>query len=292
MIIGLKDMIIKGINTAPIKQGDHLCLMTFKVIDTNGNHCVFYMPVNTLIDFMIILRSRLLEVSQKIIKQGELYQQKLKSDIELLVANVPEIMSVEFMQPKAEYIVTSLTPKFKDEQFSLIIMLQNEQVIVLDISETQVEFIIAAIQQAIKTINDNETLQIIFSLLDFLLFYTVDLTNLEYLNFKEINHEPWKQHLFSNYCAVLYCFETEKGKEILAGAVIKANSQPESQETENIIQRVAHLSPMLKALKDKYPLCQTFSQRIPSQPMQILSKEECLNPLHAFCLKILAEMKP
>lgn len=105
------------------------------------------MPVNTLIDFMIILRSRLLEVSQKIIKQGELYQQKLKSDIELLVANVPEIMSVEVMQPKAEYIVTSLTPKFKDEQFSLIIMLQNEQVIVLDISETQVEFIIAAINK-------------------------------------------------------------------------------------------------------------------------------------------------
>lgn len=251
----MNHMIIKGINTAPIKQGDHLCLMTFKVRDTSDEHRIFYMQVTTLVDFLIILRSRMIKFTQRLTDKDSLYQEKAQDDIKLLTANIPEIVPAEVMQPDPANLIASITPKFKDDQFSLIIILQNEQVVILEINDTQVEFIILAIQKAIETIDDKETMQIIGSLLDFLLFYSVDLTNLEYLNFKVINHEPWKQHLFSDYLAVLYCFETKQGKEILAGTVIKANVQPDSQEAESIIQRVARLVPMLKALLEKYPLC-------------------------------------
>jgi hypothetical protein len=97
----------------------------------------------------------------------------------------------------------------------------NEKIITLDIDDTQVEFCIIAIQKAIETINDNETMNIIGSLLDFLLLFSVDLTNLDYLNYKEISHELWKQNLFSEYLAVIYCFETERGKETSAELSLK-----------------------------------------------------------------------
>lgn len=51
---------------------------------------------------------------------------------------------------------------------------------------------------------------------------------------------------FSKYIAVLYCFETEVGKEILSGAIIKTNAQPDTQEIESIAHRVAQMTPMLK----------------------------------------------
>lgn len=285
-------MIIKGLNTAPIKQGDHICLMTFKIKDSNGMYRTFYMQITTLIDFLIILRSRMININQHLADKGFVYKEKIQSNIESMAINIPEIIPDEVMQPDPGNIVTSLTPKFKDIQSSLIIILQNEKVITLEIDDTQVEFIIIAIQKAIETINDKETMTVICSLLDFLLFYSVDLSNLEYLNFKVINHELWKQHLFSNYLAVLYCFETERGKELLAGTLIKTNAQPDTQEVESIVQRAAHLTPMLKQLQEKYPLCKTFCQQIPSQPMQVLTKEECLRALHAFCLKTQAVLRP
>ncbi|HBR1674965.1 TPA: hypothetical protein L9M02_004940, partial [Klebsiella quasipneumoniae subsp. quasipneumoniae] len=59
-------MIVKGINTAPIKQGDHLFLMSFKVKDANDSDRLFYMQITTLVDFLTILRNRVLRVSERI----------------------------------------------------------------------------------------------------------------------------------------------------------------------------------------------------------------------------------
>ena len=107
------------------------------------------------------------------------------------------------MQPDLGWLVTSLTPKIREEEFSIILTLQNEDIFIFELDDTHVEFIIIAIQKAIEMINDKESLRVINSLLDFLLCYCVDLTNLDYLHFKEINHAPWKQNLFSKYIAVL-----------------------------------------------------------------------------------------
>lgn len=279
-------MILKGLNTAPIKQGDHLFLMTLKVNNPENKNCIFYMQLTTLVDLLIILRSRITKVGKHLAEQGNIYKEKIKADIEILTKNIPEISQSEVMQPNPMNLVTSLAPKFGDEKTSLILALQNEKIITLDIDDTQVEFCIIAIQKAIETINDNETMNIIGSLLDFLLLFSVDLTNLDYLNYKEISHEFWKQNLFSEYLAVIYCFETERGKETLCGTIIKANTQPDTQEMQSIIHRVASLTPMLKSFQGKYTLCQTFCQKITPDSNQILTKEVCLAQLHAFCLKM------
>ncbi|MDP1258450.1 YjeJ family protein [Klebsiella quasipneumoniae] len=283
-------MILKGLNTAPIKQGDHLFLMAFKISGTENNGCLFYMQLTTLVDLLIILRSRITKVAQRLVKRGNKYEKKIKSDIDILNNNIPEIYYSEVSQPSSMQLVTSIAPKFKDEAISLIIAMQNEKIITIEINDTQVEFFILAIQKAIETINDKETLNILGSLLDFLLLYSVDLTNLDFLNYKEINHELWKHNLYSEYLAVLYCFETERGKVILSGAIIKANAQYDSQEVQHIIHKVAALTPMLKKIQEKYTLYKSFCQKITSDSGQILTKEACLTQLHSFCLKTQAQL--
>ncbi|HBR0952007.1 TPA: hypothetical protein L9K54_004504 [Klebsiella quasipneumoniae subsp. similipneumoniae] len=283
-------MILKGLNTAPIKQGDHLFLMAFKISGTENNDCLFYMQLTTLVDLLIILRSRITKVAQRLIERGNKYEKKIKSDIDILNNNIPEIYYSEVSQPNSMQLVTSIAPKFKDEAISLIIAMQNEKIITIEINDTQVEFFILAIQKAIETINDKETLNILGSLLDFLLLYSVDLTNLDFLNYKEINHELWKHNLYSEYLAVLYCFETERGKVILSGAIIKANAQYDSQEVQHIIHKVAALTPMLKKIQEKYTLYKSFCQKITSDSGQILTKEACLTQLHSFCLKTQAQL--
>lgn len=283
-------MILKGLNTAPIKQGDHLFLMAFKISGTENNGCLFYMQLTTLVDLLIILRSRITKVAQRLVERGNKYEKKIKSDIDILNKNIPEIYYSEVSQPNSMQLVTSIAPKFKDEAISLIIAMQNEKIITIEINDTQVEFFILAIQKAIETINDKETLNILGSLLDFLLLYSVDLTNLVFLNYKEINHELWKHNLYSEYLAVLYCFETERGKVILSGAIIKANAQYDSQEVQHIIHKVAALTPMLKKIQEKYTLYKSFCQKITSDSGQILTKEACLTQLHSFCLKTQAQL--
>ena len=283
-------MILKGLNTAPIKQGDHLFLMAFKISGTENNGCLFYMQLTTLVDLLIILRSRITKVAQRLVECGNKYEKKIKSDIDILNNNIPEIYYSEVSQPNSMQLVTSIAPKFKDEAISLIIAMQNEKIITIEINDTQVEFFILAIQKAIETINDKETLYILDSLLHFLLLYSVDLTNLDFLNYKEINHELWKHNLYSEYLAVLYCFETERGKVILSGAIIKANAQYDSQEVQHIIHKVAALTPMLKKIQEKYTLYKSFCQKITSDSGQILTKEACLTQLHSFCLKTQAQL--
>ncbi|HIE9182849.1 TPA: YjeJ family protein [Klebsiella quasipneumoniae subsp. similipneumoniae] len=283
-------MILKGLNTAPIKQGDHLFLMAFKISGTENNGCLFYMQLTTLVDLLIILRSRITKVAQRLVECGNKYEKKIKSDIDILNNNIPEIYYSEVSQPNSMQLVTSIAPKFKDEAISLIIAMQNEKIITIEINDTQVEFFILAIQKAIETINDKETLNILGSLLDFLLLYSVDLTNLDFLNYKEINHELWKHNLYSEYLAVLYCFETERGKVILSGAIIKANAQYDSHEVQHIIHKVAALTPMLKKIQEKYTLYKSFCQKITSDSGQILTKEACLTQLHSFCLKTQAQL--
>ena len=282
---------IKGINTAPIKYGESFYLMTFKIQDFDNTHHIFYVNVEVLIDFLIVLRKRMLKVSKTLAEQGESYRDKLLLSSEALAKNVPTVLPVEVQQPDPRNLIMSLAPKFQDEQFTLIAMMQNEQVASLQIHDSQVEFILLAVQQALKVLDDKETNQMIGSLLDFLLMYTVDLSNLEYLNFRHVSHEPWKQRLFNHHLAILYAFDTEQGEQILAGSIIKANAEPQSDELNNIIQRLTVLTPMLKELQEKHPISHTYCQILPSQPGQILNQDDCLRPLHAYCLETQASRK-
>nr|WP_287857840.1 YjeJ family protein [Klebsiella sp.] len=281
---------MKGMNTAPIKVDNRFALMTFKFKTNDEQTEIIYMKPDTLVDFLVLLRSRMLNVIQRLGERGEIYKAQLQAVSESLLLHVPEVILTEVQQPDIGRIVTSLAPKIKDEQFTLITILQNEHIISLKIDDSQVEFIILAIQQALTVVEDKEMQQFINSLLDFLLIYSVDLSNMDNLQYRHIDHEKWKQKLFSNYLEVLYCFDTEQGKRILAGTIIKVNSLPDTKETENIITRLTTVVPALKAVMEQYTLCQTFCRILLAQQEQELTLDECLRPLYTFCLETQATL--
>jgi len=278
-------MVIKGINTAPIIQNERLFLMSFKFRDSSDNERMFFMQIPTLVDFLIILRGCALRVGQRLTTRGDDYKTKCIAENEVLAKNIPEITQVEVMQPDPGNLVMSIAPKISEENFSLVAVLHNEHVITLDIDDTQAEFIIMAVKKAIDHIKDDETLRMISIFMDFMVLFDINLSDINNLKYNQLNHEPWKQYFYARYVAVLYCFDTDDGKQLLAGNIIKMNVDPVSQEGENILQQIAMLTPTCKAMREKHTLCQTFSQVIPSKHAQVLSRDECLRALHNFCLE-------
>ncbi len=278
-------MAIKGINTAPILQNNRFFMMAFKVRDESKHERLFFMQMSTLIDFLTILRHSTFRASQRLATFGEEYKTKLIAENEALTRNIPAITQTEVTQPDAGYLVTSIAPKLGEDRFSLIACLHNEHVVTLEIDDSQAEFIILAIRKAIEFVKDEDALKMLATFMSFMLLYDANLSDINNLKYNEFKNEQWKQHLFYQSLAVLYCFETEKGKQILAGNIVKINGEPESPEAKGILTFIASLSPTSKSLQEKYTLCKTFTRVIPAPPGHALTKDECLRALHNFCVE-------
>ncbi|BDO05132.1 hypothetical protein KAM622c_47190 [Klebsiella quasipneumoniae subsp. quasipneumoniae] len=184
----------------------------------------------------------------------------------------------------------SITLKPGETQSTLILVFQDDQIKTLTIDDRQVEALIIGIQQALKTVGDQELIQYLSSNMDFLMCYAVDLTTQPNIDYQQYPQEDWKLNLFSHYLGVLYCCETEEGKKIVSGAVIKTSAPHLSELENNVVMQLIEKSPKLKAMHTALAPCQIFSTIIPSQPGRMLSLEECLRPLHAFYLEKKAEL--
>lgn len=278
-------MAIKGINTGPIVQNGRLFLTAFKALDDNNHERFFIMQMTTLIDFLILLRTSAIRAGQHIDTLGDEYKNRCIAVNESLALNIPEIKPAEVNQPNPAFLVTSIAPKMGQDGFRLIACMHDESILTLDIDDLQADFIMFGVRKAIEFIKDEETLKMLNTFMSFMMLYDVNLSDISNFKYNELKHEPWKQHFFAYYMAVIYCFETEEGKQLLAGNVLKINLQPDSPEVDNLLQLIATYSPVCKALQEKYKICETFTHVIDTPQGKTLTKDECLRALHTFCLE-------
>ncbi|HGO5733066.1 TPA: YjeJ family protein [Klebsiella pneumoniae] len=279
-----------GFNTAGITFEDRFLALLLKIKQQNGPCQQYYLQAPILLDLLLILQNRLLVTYKRLHEQGETYKEELIAYNESLIANIPAVEMAEIQQPNPERRIMSITLKPGETESTLILVLQNEQICTLCIEDRQVEALLAGVQQALKTINDQEVLKYLSSNMDFLMCYTVDLTTQPNIDYQQHTQEDWKLNLFSHYLGVLYCCETDEGKKIVSGAVVKTSAPHLSELENNVVTRIIEKSPKLKAMHAELVPCQIFSTVIPSQPGRMLSLEECLRPLHAFYLEKKAEL--
>lgn len=279
-----------GFNTAGITFEDRFLALLLKIKQQNGPCQQYYLQAPILLDLLLILQNRLLVTYKRLHEQGETYKEELIAYNESLIANIPAVEMAEIQQPNPERRIMSITLKPGETESTLILVLQNEQICTLCIEDRQVEALLAGVQQALKTINDQEVLKYLSSNMDFLMCYTVDLTTQPNIDYQQHTQEDWKLNLFSHYLGVLYCCETDEGKKSVSGAVVKTSAPHLSELENNVVTRIIEKSPKLKAMHAELAPCQIFSTVIPSQPGRMLSLEECLRPLHAFYLEKKAEL--
>ncbi len=279
-----------GFNTAGITFEDRFLALLLKIKQQNGPCQQYYLQAPILLDLLLILQNRLLVTYKRLHEQGETYKEELIAYNESLIANIPAVEMAEIQQPNPERRIMSITLKPGETESTLILVLQNEQICTLCIEDRQVEALLAGVQQALKTINDQEVLKYLSSNMDFLMCYTVDLTTQPNIDYQQHTQEDWKLNLFSHYLGVLYCCETDEGKKIVSGAVVKTSAPHLSELENNVVMWLIEKSPKLKAMHAELAPCQIFSTIIPSQPGRMLSLEECLRPLHAFYLEKKAEL--
>ena len=279
-----------GFNTAGITFEDRFLALLLKIKQQNVPCQQYYLQAPILLDFLLILQNRLLVTYKRLQEEGETYKEELIAYNESLIANIPAVEMAEIQQPNPERRIMSITLKPGEKESALILMLQNEQICTLCIEDRQVEALLAGIQQALKTVNDQAVIQYLSSNMDFLMCYTVDLNTQPNIDYQQYPQEEWKLNLFSHYLGVLYCCETDEGKKIVSGAVVKTSAPHLSELENNVVTRIIEKSPKLKAMHAELAPCQIFSTIIPSQPGRMLSLEECLRPLHAFYLEKKAEL--
>ncbi|HIE9455356.1 TPA: YjeJ family protein [Klebsiella variicola subsp. variicola] len=279
-----------GFNTAGITFEERFLALLLKVKKENGFCEIYYLQAPVLADLLLILQSRMAVVFQRLENQGEAYKDELITYNEALVAHIPQVETTEIQQPSPERRIMSITLKPGETQSTLILVFQDEQISTLCIDDLQIEALIIGIQQALKTVGDLELVKYLSSNMDFLMCYTVDLTTQPNIDYQQYPQEEWKLNLFSHYLGVLYCCETEEGKKIVSGAVVKTSVPHLSELENNIVMQLIEKSPKLKAMHAELAPCQIFSTIIPSQPGRMLSLEECLRPLHAFYLEKKAEL--
>ncbi|WP_323098585.1 YjeJ family protein [Klebsiella variicola] len=279
-----------GFNTAGITFEERFLALLLKVKKENGFCEIYYLQAPVLADLLLILQSRMAVVFQRLENQGEAYKDELITYNEALVAHIPQVETAEIQQPSPERRIMSITLKPGETQSTLILVFQDEQISTLCIDDLQIEALIIGIQQALKTVGDLELVKYLSSNMDFLMCYTVDLTTQPNINYQHYPQEDWKLNLFSHYLGVLYCCETDEGKKIVSGAVVKTSAPHLSELENNVVTRIIEKSPKLKAMHAELAPCQIFSTIIPSQPGRMLSLEECLRPLHAFYLEKKAEL--
>ncbi|MEQ4921103.1 YjeJ family protein [Klebsiella quasipneumoniae] len=279
-----------GFNTAGITFEDRFLALLLKIKQQNGLCQQYYLQAPILLDLLLILQNRLLVTYKRLHEQGETYKEELIAYNESLIANIPAVEMAEIQQPNPERRIMSITLKPGETESTLILVLQNEQICTLCIEDRQVEALLAGIQQALKTVNDQAVIQYLSSNMDFLMCYTVDLTTQPNIDYQQHPQEEWKLNLFSHYLGALYCCETEEGKKIVSGAVVKTSVPHLSELENNVVMQLIEKSPKLKAMHAELAPCQIFSTIIPSQPGRMLSLEECLRPLHAFYLEKKAEL--
>ncbi|EIW9271593.1 hypothetical protein NUKP32_17250 [Klebsiella variicola] len=279
-----------GFNTAGITFEERFLALLLKVKKENGFCEIYYLQAPVLADLLLILQSRMAVVFQRLENQGEAYKDELITYNEALVAHIPQVETAEIQQPSPERRIMSITLKPGETQSTLILVFQDEQISTLCIDDLQIEALIIGIQQALKTVGDLELVKYLSSNMDFLMCYTVDLTTQPNIDYQQYPQEEWKLNLFSHYLGVLYCCETEEGKKIVSGAVVKTSVPHLSELENNIVMQLIEKSPKLKAMHAELAPCQIFSTIIPSQPGRMLCLEECLRPLHAFYLEKKAEL--
>ncbi|CAM3760575.1 YjeJ family protein [Klebsiella variicola] len=279
-----------GFNTAGITFEDRFLALLLKIKQPNELCQQYYLQAPILLDLLLILQNRLLVTYKRLQEEGEIYKEALIAYNESLIANIPAVEMAEIQQPNPERRIMSITLKPGETESTLILVLQNEHICTLCIEDRQVEALLTGIQQALQTVGDQELTRYLTSSFDFLMCYAVDLSTQPNIDYQQHPQEDWKLNLFSHYLGVLYCCETDEGKKIVSGAVVKTSVPHLSELENNVVMQLIEKSPKLKAMHAELAPCQIFSTIIPSQPGRMLSLEECLRPLHAFYLEKKAEL--
>jgi hypothetical protein len=180
--------LIKGLNTTAIMFKDKLFAMALKVKSQDDKTQMLYMQLDVLTELLTILKSRYRGVHKRAEEEGEVYKNSVIAATTALVNNLPEMESKDVMEPDLGNRIISLALKSKDNRFSLVALLQNDKIATLHLDDTQIEFFFLAIQRAMENVSDKETPREINALLDFLLFYYVDFSNMQKIDYLETPH--------------------------------------------------------------------------------------------------------
>ncbi|MEB6379551.1 YjeJ family protein [Leclercia adecarboxylata] len=271
---------LKGLNTGILMHEQGFMAMALKIKTSHDQTHMFYLQGQELRDLMMILQNRLVSLQTGVVNNQQEMTTSVESTNQELVNHIPVIEQQEVEQPNADYLVSSLSVSFTEHEFKLVLILKNETLHHITISDLQIHFMMLAIARALGNVKSDNLVALFSAGLNYSPIYDAEFNQNGTIDYSLIENEQWKLDLFSQFYLIIYGLENKDGLELKLGAVVKAHAAINEQEMNEIARNFASKSKRLM------PYCNQLAM-IKSTPLAfekygLPSPNEALQPLAEF----------
>lgn len=270
---------ISGVNTGIIRHENNFAALALKIKHPKNKQSLLFFPLVPLKDFLLALEHRLALQGRSAGEAKEQQRKAIEAASKKMHKHIPPFEESE-MQPADVGLRVDKVTLLENKGTDLIFTFQqhNGSTVEVAVNEHQIELLVTAMIHAINNAGLRDIALSLSSLLDFLPLFDVEFKeggNIEYDSYQQ---EVWKQTLFSQHQALVYCYTDENGEKQYSGTVIKTRSPSNSEEMASISRRVLDYSHRLNKLKGKP--CQVSVRTLASGVRGALTLEQSMRGLH------------
>lgn len=233
---------LKGLDTGVLIHENNFFALALKIKYSNDQTELFYMQENVLRDFLMLLQNRLYFLLRKTHSDLQMVKDITSKENQSLIDNIPKMEIIDIQNPDISRRITTLSASYEEEQFKLLVILNDESIRHIKILDAQVEFIAIAIAQSLNKSGMSDLGRQLSAALNYAPVYDAQFQPDGTIDYSLIECETWKIDLFDKYFLVIYGIETGSGVDFRFGAVIRAHAEIDEQEMDNIARHFASLS--------------------------------------------------
>lgn len=271
---------LKGLNTSILLHEENFMALTLKVKTSNAQTHLFHLQGEALRDLMMILQNRLLTLQINSANDQHSLAALIEKASQEMANNLPLIEPQDVEQPDAGSLVSNLSVIFNEHDFKLLLILKNESMHHIRVSDAQIQFIMVAIARVLDNVKNTNLIALLAAGNNYAPVYDAEFNDNGTIDYSVIEIEQWKLDLFSQFFLIIYSIESKDGPEMKFGAVIKAHEAINEEGMDIIAHHFASKSKRLMPYSNELKSIKTTALAL--NIAGIPSPKDALQPLAEF----------
>ncbi|GEM_PF-1521474 len=242
--------ILTGINTGIIKSPDAVLALALKMQSVLIAETLMYLPPDRVQDLVFAVFCGYRRLQMVFREDPESIRARTIADTERLNNRTLSVTLDEIQNPNVALRVTDFVMKYRQDKVTFLFFLQNEEVISVDLTVTQMEFLLNLLLATIHKTGDAAFVSLALQANDFIPFYTVDFANIgsSGVNYNKFNVPAWKFSAFSDFYSLVMI---QEDGDIPCGAIIKALPELEPSRIKAIGELLVNNNPLLAPYRQR-----------------------------------------
>ncbi len=263
--------ILTGINSGIIKSPNAVLALALKMQSVLSAEALVYLPPDRVQDLVFAVFSGYRRLQMLFREDPESIRARTIADTERLNNRTLTVTLDEIQNPNVALRVTDFVMKDGQEKVTFLFFLQNDEVISVDLTVTQMEFLLNLLLATIHKTGDAAFISLALQANDFIPFYTVNFANIDSsgINYNKFNVPAWKLSAFSDFYSLVMIGDDG---DIPCGAIIKALPGLEASRIKAIGELLLNNNPLLAPYRQRALAfeCQKIDPQIREEELEKL----------------------